>query len=49
MRTSDAVSGAMAAALGAALIVASADLSPLPRQVYGAGAPFPRWWVGCCC
>ena len=41
MRTSDAVSGAMAAALGAALIVASADLSPLPRQVYGAGT-FPK-------
>ncbi|WP_192035648.1 tripartite tricarboxylate transporter TctB family protein [Halomonas sp. YLGW01] len=41
MRTSDAVSGAMAAALGAALIVAAADLSPLPRQVYGAGT-FPK-------
>lgn len=41
MRTSDAVSGAMAAALGAALIVASADLSPLPRQDYGAGT-FPK-------
>jgi putative tricarboxylic transport membrane protein len=41
MRTSDAVSGTMAAALGAALIVASADLSPLPRQVYGAGT-FPK-------
>jgi len=40
MRTNDAVSGAIAAALGAALIVASADLSPLPRQVYGAGT-FP--------
>ncbi|MBY5966991.1 MULTISPECIES: tripartite tricarboxylate transporter TctB family protein [Halomonas] len=41
MRTSDAISGTMAAALGAALIVASADLSPLPRQVYGAGT-FPK-------
>lgn len=41
MRTSDAVSGTMAAALGAVLIVASADLDPLPRQVYGAGT-FPK-------
>ena len=41
MRTSDAVSATMAAAIGAALIVASADLSPLPRQVYGAGT-FPK-------
>lgn len=41
MRTSDAVTGAMAAALGGALIVASVDLSPLPRQAYGAGT-FPR-------
>ena len=41
MRTNDAVSGAIAAALGAALIVASLDLSPLPRQVYGAGT-FPK-------
>lgn len=40
MRTNDAVSGAMVAALGAAFVVASADLSPLPRQEYGAGT-FP--------
>lgn len=41
MRTNDALSGAVAAALGAALIVASTDLNPLPRQVYGAGT-FPK-------
>lgn len=41
MRINDAVSGVMAAALGAALIIAASDLPPLPRQTYGAGT-FPK-------
>lgn len=41
MRINDAVSGVVAAALGAALIIAASDLSPLPRQDYGAGT-FPK-------
>lgn len=41
MRISDTVSGVAAAALGAALIISASDLSPLPRQDYGAGT-FPK-------
>lgn len=41
MRINDAVSGVMTAALGAALIIGASDLSPLPRQDYGAGT-FPK-------
>lgn len=41
MRINDAVSGMMTVALGAALIIGASDLSPLPRQDYGAGT-FPR-------